>query len=82
MNRMVKKLLTLNQLEFGNDQVVMERFNITELIRGITGASRILLEQNGITLDLDRPGRCGCLGRRVQGGRGDHQLSEQRHQPL
>ena len=53
MNRMVKKLLTLNQLEFGNDQVVMERFNITELIRGITGASRILLEQNGITLDLD-----------------------------
>lgn len=23
MNRMVKKLLTLNQLEFGNDQVIM-----------------------------------------------------------
>ena len=53
MNRMVKKLLTLNQLEFGNDQVVMERFNITELIQGITGASGILLEQNGITLDAD-----------------------------
>ncbi len=53
MNRMVKKLLTLNQLEFGNDQVVMDRFNITELIRGITSASGILLEQNGITLDTD-----------------------------
>ena len=25
MNQMVKKLLTLNQLEFGNDQVNMER---------------------------------------------------------
>ena len=35
MNNMVKKLLTLNQLEFGNDQVTMERFNITELIRGV-----------------------------------------------
>ena len=53
MNRMVKKLLTLNQLEFGNDQVVMERFNMTELIRGIAGASRILLDQNGITLEMD-----------------------------
>lgn len=52
MNRMVKKLLTLNQLEFGNDQVVMERFNITELIRGITSASGILLDQKGIALDI------------------------------
>lgn len=52
MKRMVKKLLTLNQLEFGNDQVVMERFNITELIRGITSASGILLDQKGIALDI------------------------------
>ena len=32
MNNMVKKLLTLNQLEFGNDVVSMERFDITALI--------------------------------------------------
>ncbi|MBP3880393.1 MAG: HAMP domain-containing protein, partial [Lachnospiraceae bacterium] len=31
MNVMVKKLLTLNQLEFGNDQTVMERFDLTAL---------------------------------------------------
>ena len=31
MNQMVKKLLTLNQLEFGNDQVNMERFDLTSL---------------------------------------------------
>lgn len=53
MNRMVKKLLTLNQLEFGNEQVVMERFNITELIQGVTNNSRILMEQKGISLDID-----------------------------
>lgn len=52
MNRMVKKLLTLNQLEFGNEQVVMERFNITELIYGVANSSKILLEQKGIELDL------------------------------
>lgn len=53
MNRMVKKLLTLNQLEFGNDTVLMERFDVTELIRGILSNSAILLEQNGITAVFD-----------------------------
>lgn len=53
MNRMVKKLLTLNQLEFGNDQIMMERFDITELIRGIVNSSSILLEQNQISLEFD-----------------------------
>ncbi len=52
MNRMVKKLLTLNQLEFGNEEVAMSRFNITELIAGITNASRLLMEQKGITLEI------------------------------
>lgn len=53
MNRMVKKLLTLNQLEFGNDQVVMERFNITELICGVVNSSKILLEQKEIRVDFN-----------------------------
>ena len=35
MNHMVKQLLTLNQLEFGNDTVEMTRFDITELIDGV-----------------------------------------------
>lgn len=45
MNQMVKKLLTLNQLEFGNEQVCMERFNITDLIKGLIQSSQILIEQ-------------------------------------
>ena len=52
MNQMVKKLLTLNQLEFGNDTVTIERFDMTELIRGVLGSSAILLEQNGITAEF------------------------------
>ncbi len=35
MNKMVKQLLTLSALESGNDAPVMERFDLTELIRGI-----------------------------------------------
>lgn len=53
MDRMVKKLLTLNQLEFGNDQVIMERFDMTELIRGVANSTRILMEQKGIRLELE-----------------------------
>ena len=34
MNQMVKKLLTLNQLESGNETITMERFDVTELHPG------------------------------------------------
>lgn len=50
MNGMVKKLLTLNQLEFGNDIVSMERFDITMMIRNCLQSSEILLKQNEITV--------------------------------
>ena len=47
MNQMVKKLLTLNQLEFGNNQVSMERFDLTDLIHGVIQSSRLLAQQAG-----------------------------------
>ena len=62
MNRMVKKLLTLNQLEFGNDQVVMERFNMTELITGVANSTKILREQKNIRLELENPEEAGVWG--------------------
>ena len=46
MNMMVKKLLTLNQLEFGNDVVTMERFDIVELIRNYLQSASILIQQS------------------------------------
>lgn len=45
MNRMVQKLLTLNQLEFGKDQTVIERFDLVSLIRSILQSSDILIQQ-------------------------------------
>ena len=45
MNGMVKKLLSLNQIEFGNTQVEMERFDITDLIKGIIQSTAILSQQ-------------------------------------
>lgn len=50
MNRMVKNLLTLNQLENGNEVVTLERFDLTELIQGVINTTGILLEQQKITL--------------------------------
>ena len=45
MNRMVKNLLALNQLEFGQDDVQFERFDITSLISGVLQSLDILIEQ-------------------------------------
>ncbi|MFV0465606.1 MAG: sensor histidine kinase [Lachnospiraceae bacterium] len=52
MNQMVKKLLTLNQLEFGNDVVMIERFNLTDVIRGVIQSSSILVKQKEIDLSF------------------------------
>jgi len=46
MNTMVQKLLTLNQLEFGNDVVSMERFDVVTMIRNYLQAAEILIRQN------------------------------------
>ena len=45
MTNMVKKLLSLNELEFGQSQVQVSRFDIVELIRNICHASDILMER-------------------------------------
>ena len=39
MNKMVKQLLTLTALNSANDMPVMERFDITALIRGILASA-------------------------------------------
>ena len=56
MNQMVKKLLTLNQLEFGNDTVNMERFDIVTLIRGVVQSAGILAQQKGVNMIFQETG--------------------------
>ncbi len=52
MNNMVKKLLTLNQLEFGNDTVTLERFDITALVMTYLQSVELLCTQKGIRVQM------------------------------
>lgn len=48
MNTMVKKLLTLNQIEFGSNQVTMERFDMRALLRNVLDSTAIIMKQKDI----------------------------------
>lgn len=56
MNHMVKQLLTLNQLEFGNDTVEMARFDITELIDGVIQSASIMAAQKEVNIQFYKEG--------------------------
>lgn len=45
MTRMVKQLLSLNQLEFGQEKLQLQRFDLTELIQGVLEKVSVLLNQ-------------------------------------
>lgn len=53
MNKLVKNLLTLNQLESGKDAVVMERFDIVSLIRGVLQTMDIMIGQKKAKVIFD-----------------------------
>lgn len=52
MNKMVKKLLNLNQLEFGNGQVHLAHFDVRELVKSVVSSSDILFKQKGISISF------------------------------
>lgn len=54
MNQMVKKLLTLNQLECGQEKVTMERFDLTALVRGVVQSAGILGQQKGAKINFEQ----------------------------
>ena len=62
MNTMVKRLLTLNQLEFGNELVNMERFDIASLIRNYIASADILIRQKGISVRMEDYGEVYVWG--------------------
>lgn len=53
MNKMVKKLLTLNQIEFGKNQISFERFDIVQVIRSVIQSARLLAEQKGAEIYME-----------------------------
>ncbi|MBR5712071.1 MAG: HAMP domain-containing protein [Lachnospiraceae bacterium] len=50
MNRMVQKLMTLNQLEFGGEKIEYSRFDITGVLTGILNSTEVLRTQKEIRL--------------------------------
>ena len=53
MNKMVKKMLDLNQLEFGNTEFCYESFDIVGVIKNYLLNAEILCKQKGVTVKLD-----------------------------
>lgn len=56
MNNLVKKLLDLNQLEFGNNTVNMEHFNLIDVIQNYLNSAEILFKQKNVRVETDMPG--------------------------
>ncbi|MBR6896701.1 MAG: HAMP domain-containing protein [Lachnospiraceae bacterium] len=54
MNRMVKKLLTLNELEQGREKLDLTRFDLTALTSGVCQAYGILAKNKGATIIFTR----------------------------
>lgn len=55
MNRMVRKLLTLNQIEAGREQVNMEHFDLVAMIKGVLNSYQILIQQKEAKVELHSP---------------------------
>ncbi len=55
MSRMVKSLLSLNELEEGRDSFTMERFDVAELVRNYLAGAEILFADSEAVLTLHCP---------------------------
>ncbi|MBR6406283.1 MAG: HAMP domain-containing protein [Lachnospiraceae bacterium] len=62
MNRMVKKLTTLNQLEFGGEIMTMEPFDIMDMIRSLVRGSKKMQEDHHAEVSVEGPESCMVLG--------------------
>ena len=56
MNNIVKKLLDLNQLEFGDNKMNMEHFDIVSVVQNLLSSSDILFKQKQVSLEFDVTG--------------------------
>ena len=53
MNQLVRKLLTLNQIESGINRVELVDFDLTSLVNGVLHSFAIMLQQKDITVEFD-----------------------------
>lgn len=56
MNKLVRNLLELNELEFGQDNISYEEFDISELIKNCLMSYDVIIKNANINLEFDNPG--------------------------
>ncbi|MDL2295267.1 HAMP domain-containing histidine kinase [Lachnospiraceae bacterium OttesenSCG-928-E19] len=54
MNQLVKNLMSLNQVEAGGDETLLERFDIVQLISGVLQSSEILIQQKEVSIHFSK----------------------------
>ncbi|MBE5956074.1 MAG: HAMP domain-containing protein [Lachnospiraceae bacterium] len=54
MNRMVKRMLELNEIEYGQDKVQIERFDVVELLKNLTSSTDILFQKKDVVLEFEK----------------------------
>ena len=50
MNNMVKKLLSLNEIEFGSNKLNLERFDIVDLVRTVTSSMELIAKAADVNI--------------------------------
>lgn len=53
MNKMVKKLLSLNHIEFGENPLTFDRFDIVAIVKSVLSSTEILFQQRGAKIYFD-----------------------------
>ncbi len=53
MNTMVKQMLALNQIEYGENHLNMEHIHLLEVVKGVVSSNNILAEQSDVKLVID-----------------------------
>lgn len=53
MNHLVQNLLTLNQLEYGNEAIAFERVNLTTMVCGVLQSMSLLIQQKKAQIYFD-----------------------------
>ena len=66
MNNLVKKLLNLNQLEFGQSAITMERFDIVDVVNSMIYNANILFKQKDVELQYNVQGPIYVWGMFIQ----------------
>ncbi len=54
MDGLVKKLLSLNEIEFGENKIDLSRFDIVELCRGVISSLTIMTKETDVSIGMDQ----------------------------